>query len=74
VEGAGPDRLADVGAAALAAGDLPRLLQPVQRGAQRPARDAEHGGQLELRRQPVTWAVRPGRQPGAQRYLGVVDQ
>ena len=67
-------RLADVGAAALPARDLARLLEPVERGPQRAARDAEHRGQLELGRQPVAGPVRAGRQPRAQRLLGVVDQ
>ena len=74
VERGRPHRAADVGAAALPAGDLARLLEPVERGAQRPARHAEHARELELGRQPVARPPRARGQPRAQRLLGVVHQ
>ena len=61
-------------AAALAADDLARVLQALQRGAQRPARDAEHLGHVVLGWQAVAGPVAPGREPVAQRLLGAVDQ
>ena len=65
---------ADERAAALAADDLAALLQALQRGAQRAARDAEHRREVVLGRQPVARPVAAGREPVAQRLLGAVDQ
>ena len=71
-----PGRLAapDEGAAALAADDLTALLEPAQRVAQGPARDAELGGELVLGREPVARSPTPGPQPLADRVLGDIDE
>ena len=66
--------VADERAAALAADDLPAVLQAAQRGAQRAARDPEHRGQVVLGREAVALAVATRRQPVAQGLLGAVHE
>ena len=61
-------------AASLPADDLAALLQAMQRAAQRPARDAQHRGDLVLGREPVALPVAATRQPDVQGLLGAVDQ
>src|SRR5262249_50495267 len=61
-------------AAALTAHDLAAVLEPLQRGPQRAAGDAEHLGDVVLRRQAIAGAVSPRSKPVAQRLLGAVDQ
>ena len=68
------DRLEEAGEITRRQGSGTYVGQPVQRGPQRPAGDAQHGGQLELRRQPVAQPPRSRGQPRAQRILGVVHQ
>ena len=68
------DNPADERAAPLLADDLARVLEPLERRPQRPARDPEHLRDLVLRRQPVTGPMAAGREPVARCLLRAVDQ